>query len=95
MTVSIEHNFTLRGGPRNGMEMTGPEMPNGVTAVHFGCNKTHDEHAEQVSTIGTAEFHQHNYVFGLDHPDDLNYSGTTYRIKNVRNTVEIPAPVAA
>ena len=95
MTVSIKHNFTLRGGPRNGMEMNGPEMPNGITATHFPCNKTHDEHAEQVSTTDVGEFHQHNYVFGLDHPDDLNYSGTTYRIKNVSNTIEIPAPIAA
>ena len=95
MTVSIEHNFTLRGGPNDGMETTGPEVPNGITAVHFPCNKRHAEHAEKVTTIGTAEFHQHNYVFGLNHPDDLNYSGTTYRIENVKNTIEIPAPIAA
>ena len=88
---TLEHGYTLRGGPRDGMETTAPVMPNGITAVHFPCNAPHREHAEIVAAADTDELHQHNYVFGLDHPDDMNFSGTTYRIKNVVTEIQVPA----
>ena len=90
--ISItEHGYTLRGGPRDGMETTAPSMPNGITAVHFPCNISHEEHADRVAAVETSEYHQHSYVFGADHPYDINYSGTTYRIKNVSTELQIAA----
>ena len=89
--TTLEHAYTLRGGPRDGMNTTAPPMPNGITAVHFPCCAQHKEHAARLAAVDIGEYHQHNYVFGVDHPDDINYSGTTYRIENVSTELQILA----
>ena len=78
MTDLIEHHFTFRGGPFNDLkrDYTGFKTERGPLSK--ACSESHEEHAKALSDFATKEYHWHEYEFGTDHPDDLNYAGTCY-----------------
>ena len=81
--TTLEHAYTLRGGPFDGrtfnysgfVDYRAPEPHGPYSRV---CDKVHEEHAKALLDFPTMDHHCHEYDYGTDHPDDVNYVGTCY-----------------
>ena len=79
-----EHGYTLRGGPFNDLKRNysgfedylGPKSDHGPFSK--SCSESHEEHITALLDFPIKDYHWHEYDFGADHPDDLNYAGTRY-----------------
>ena len=94
---TLEHGYTLRGGPFNGRKFNysgfvdywGPESDHGPYSR--ACDEVHNEHAEALLDFPHRENHSHEYDYGTDHPDYVNYAGTRYVSATGWKTLSISA----
>ena len=78
MTDLKEHYFTFRGGPFNDLKRDYTGFKTEYGPLSKSCSESHEEHAEALLHFPIKDYHWHEYDFGADHPDDINYAGTRY-----------------
>ena len=78
MAVLIEHRYTLRGGPFDGLERDFSSADAERGPLSKSCSESHERHAKALLDFAIKDYHWHEYEFNADHPDDLNYAGTRY-----------------